>query len=125
MAGITLDRLYLHRADDLATYLAFYTSGRGDQRSLDGEVRAYANGRNRIITRAGTARSLPVTVRQATDADLDTLEEWRGELLMLRDHRGRLVYGTYFTLAVADYKDRSGYDVSLEFVESTHDFEAA
>lgn len=119
MPSITLDRLWLHQADDLDTYLRFFSTGRGDERAVVGEVRVYAQGRRRIITRTGSAQVLTATLRQVTDADLSTLEDWRGVLLMLRDHLGRLVWGTFFDMAVTDYADRSGYDVALTFQQVT------
>lgn len=119
MASVTLDRLWLHQADDLDTYLRFFTSDRGDERAVPGEVRVYAQGRRRIITRTGSAQTLTATLRQVTSAELDTLEDWRGDLLMLRDHRGRLVFGTFFDMAVTDYTDRSGYDVAITFQQVT------
>lgn len=120
MPAIVLSQLWLHKADDLDTYLRFFTAaGRGDERAVPGEVRTYAQGRRRIITRTGSAQVLTATLRQVTDADLVTLEDWRGGLLMLRDHLGRLVWGSYFELAVTDYADRSGYDVALTFQQVT------
>lgn len=123
MAEVTLDRLWLHDADAPETYLRFFTTDRGDTRAVDGEIRTYANGRRRLVTRAGSARTLPVTLRQVSDADLDVLEEWRGRLVMVRDHRGRLFFGTYFSIDVTDYKDRSGYDVAVEVADVTHSIE--
>lgn len=120
MPAVTLDRLWLHKADDLDTYLRFFTGpGRDDTRGTAGEVRVYAQGRRRIITRTGSAQALTATLRQVTSAELTTLEGWRGDLLMLRDHRGRLLFGTFFDMAVTDYADRSGFDVALTFQQAT------
>lgn len=119
MATVTLDRLWLHTASDLSTYRRFFTSGRSDDRSITGDVRTYANGRLRIVSRVGAKQQLGVTLEQVTDADLVTLESWRGVLLYLRDHRGRTLFGTYFSMKVDDYLDRSGYAVSVTFQQVT------
>lgn len=118
MASVTLDRCWIHLFDDPATYLRFYTSDRTDDRALDGTVRHYAAGRRRIVLSARATRTIGLTLRQVTDIDLATLDEWRGERLLLRDHRGRLVTGTFFAMSVSDYSDLSGYDVAVVFEET-------
>lgn len=119
MATVTLDRVYLHLASSLATYLTFFTAGRSDQRSVQGGVRRYANGRLRSVVRTGTMQQLPLTLLKVTDANLVTLDSWQGTLLLLRDVRGRVLFGSYYSLNVDDYEDRSGYSVSLTFQQVT------
>lgn len=124
MASVTLDRLWIHDADDLSSYVRFFTApDRGDDRTQAGEVRQYAAGRQRLITRTGRRKELPVTLRQVTDDDLETLEDWLGSLVMVRDHRGRLMFASYFSLGVTDMRDRSGFDVAVTFIEVTHSIE--
>lgn len=123
MASVTLDRVWLHRAGELGTYLRFFSTDRTDQRNTSGDVRMYSGGRLRSVTRTGSRQQLGLTLRQVSDDALVTLEDWRGALLLLRDHRGRLLWGSYFALDVTDYQDRSGYDVSLTFLQVTHSAE--
>lgn len=119
MASVTLDRMWVHDATDLDTYLTFYTSDRSEDRTLAGTVRTYANGRQRIITSTGSSRTLPVTFPLVTSSELTQLEAWRGTMLMFRDHRGRLFFGTFFGLSITDHNDRSGYSVTLTITEAS------
>lgn len=123
MPHVTLDRLWIHDAADLDTYLRFYTADRTDPRTKNGSVRGYANGRNRVITVPGAKRNLQVTLRLVTSANLETLEDWRGTLVMVRDHLGDLFFATFFTVTPVAYKDRSGYDVAVTFEDATHTVE--
>lgn len=123
MASIALDRVWLHQAADLSTYLKFFTTASGDERSMAGDVRRMSNGRLRLVTSVGLNRTHPTTLRMVSDDDLATLEDWIGDLLLFRDHRGRLMFCTYFTFSVTDYKDRSGYDVTLSLSEVSSSIE--
>jgi hypothetical protein len=116
--SVTLDRVFLHDSDDLSSYVAFFSSDRADIRERDAEVRTYAGGRRRVITRVARRQELPVTLRLVDDASLDVLDGWLGHVLMLRDHLGRLVFGTYKALSVVDHKDGS-HDVSFSFEDVT------
>jgi len=119
MASVTLDRLWLHDSANFGTYFRFYTTGRSDERSVVGDVRRYASGRLRTVVRTGQANTFPVTLVQVTDVEFAQLEAWLGKVLMVRDHRGRLFFGSYFSLEVDDYPDRSGYDVSVTLAQVT------
>ena len=123
MASVDLGHVYLHDASDLETFLRFQTTDRTDARTRGGEVRTYAGGRRRIVTTPRRTQSIGVTLRMVTDDDLDQLEEWAGRLLMYRDHKGRLVFGTFLTFDVADYKGGAEHDVTLSFETATHSIE--
>lgn len=119
MAIVTLGQLWIHDADDLASFLRFYTMNWASPRSVPGEVRSYGPGRLRTVTRPGKVRSLQRTLRAVTADELDQLDAWLGADVMLRDHHGRLMFGAYFDLSEVDYKSGSGYDVPLTFHEVT------
>lgn len=123
MAVVALEQLWVHDAEDPSDYLRFYTSDRSDSSEIPGEVRRYAAGRLRTITRVGEAQNIGATLRLVSDTDLEQLKTWLGALLLVRDHRGRLMFGTYFKLAVVDYEDRSGYDVTVTFQQVTRSIE--
>lgn len=120
---VTLNQVWLHDAVDPENYLRFYTIDRADDRERGGAIRSYAGGRRRIITTPNRQQAIPATFRAVTSTQLDQLDDWAGELLMYRDHMGRLEFGTYFKLAIADYKDRSGYDVTITFETITYSIE--
>lgn len=62
---------------------------------LDGDFRSYAGGRVRIITTPADARTHPITLQWLTPAQVDTLDGWRGKVLLLRTDDGRRVFGSY------------------------------
>lgn len=119
MAAVTLDRAFLSLAADPSLYVAAFTSGRAEIQAAPGEVRRMANGRLRVITRAGTARRVDVTLRQLSAVDVETVRSWLGTVVLFRDVWGRKVYGAYFDVDVSDAKDRSGQDVKLSLSEVT------
>jgi hypothetical protein len=115
MASIVLERTWLADANDPADSVALFTTGRTDMREQGGEVRTYANGRQRLVTTAGRRQTLAVTFRLVDAATLAKLDSWAGRVLLLRDPWGRKMYGTYLGLSVTDYAARAGHDVQLTF----------
>lgn len=113
MASVQLDRLFMSLADDPAQQVTCYSSDWSDVRATTGEVRTYAGGRRRVVTRAGTARTLGFTARLLAPADVLTLDGWRGRVVLVRDSRGRKVYGVYLSVPTTDRRDRGGQDVAL------------
>lgn len=119
MASVVLDRAWLSLASDPSVTVSFFTSDREDSRASQGEVRRYANGRLRVVARAGSAQTLQVTARNLTAAQVSQIDAWRGRVVLFRDVWGRKLYGAFFTMAVADYTDRSGQDVSFALSQVT------
>ena len=78
-----------------------------------------ANGRLRTVTRAGSARTLGVTLRNLTPAQVTLLRAWVGKTVLFRDVWGRKMFGAYFSIDVKDYRDRSAQDVSFALSEVT------
>ena len=122
MPSLTLDRVWLHDTDNLANYLTFFSADRGDQRARTVDVRTYAGGRNRAVTRVSRRQQLAVRAVNISAATLEQLDDWTGHLLMFRDKPGRLVFGVYAALDVTDWKD-GAYDAAFSFVEVTHSIE--
>jgi hypothetical protein len=120
MASVTLHRSFLAPAADLSAVLVFFSSGRAENLSVPGEVRRYAGGRLRIVTQAGAATRLSVTARAVSSADLQTMRDLAGAVVLFRDAWGRKMYGAYFDLDVDDYRDRSGHDVKFVLTEVTY-----
>jgi hypothetical protein len=123
MPVVTLDRVWLHDSDDLATYVTSYSADRADERRRSVDVRTYAGGRRRAVTRVDRRQALQVMLRLVDAATLDQLDDWIGHVLMFRDRTGRLVFGTYAALAVVDHDDDGTFDVSFSFEDVTHSIE--
>lgn len=119
MASVTLDRCFLALASDTENQLSAFSSDRSEAQAQPGEVRRMAGGRLRVVTRAGTARAIGVTLRQLTPAQVQQVRDWLGSVVLFRDVWGRKMYGAYFDLDVVDAKDRLGQDVKLTLSEVT------
>lgn len=117
MATVTLDRCWLSIAAAPSVSTSFFTTGRGDSRTTIGSVRVYANGRKRVVARAGSASTLTVTARNLTSAQVMLIDSWRGQIVLFRDLWGRRLFCSFFTVTVTDYQDRQGQDVALTLSE--------
>lgn len=122
MASVTLLGVYLAPVADLTTQLHLNAGVElSDAPHSRVEARSYSAGRVRMITRPGQDRSLTVSVRRIDRATREQLEAWTGVLLLLRDGRGRKVYGFYATPAFAEQPGEPISAASLTFVQITHD----
>lgn len=123
MASVALTELFLHDAVDPSDYVSLKHSDMQEETTAHGEKREYAGGRERLITRPGESGSYQVSTCPLGYDVIAELRARKGAVVMLRDTRGRLVYGTYFKLAVADLpamqKGRASFTVeTISFVET-------
>lgn len=102
MAIVTLGDLWIHLASNLATFVQVYMGALQEESGVSGEVRRYANGVFRSITTAGNSRSIQVEMPYLDRDDLETLEGWVGQAVMVRDPLGRKVFGTFFTIETSE-----------------------
>lgn len=119
MAVVLLDRVFLSLVADMTQMVPALSADRTEVQVVPGEVRRMANGRLRIVTRAGSARTLGVTLRNLTPANVELLRAWEGKTVLFRDVWGRKMFGAYFGIDVKDYRDRSAQDVSFTLSEVT------
>ena len=99
---------------DTGEQLAAYTADWSEQTERAGSVRVMANGRRRIVSRAGSARTLQWTFRAISAAQVATLAAWSGRMVMVRDFTGRKEFGVYFATDVTDRRNRPDeHDVRL------------
>ncbi len=120
MAAIRLDRVHLNRAADLTDGVSFLSRDRSDNRTLAGEVRAYAGGRLRVVTRPLRTTAIGLTAVHIDAVRLTWLEDRLGEVLLFRDHRGRRVWVAAFGVQVEDVKSAPLVNVSLSLQQVTH-----
>lgn len=103
MATVALETVVVSLASDLTQALALDVPGLTDSQVWNGEVRPYANGVERSVTRAGGSRSVPLEPDWMTAEELETLESWATLPLLFRDPKGRKFYGVFFALDAEPY----------------------
>lgn len=122
MATVTLTALWLNLATNTADYQAFQNPvALVVKTTKDGSVRKLANGRLRAVLGTAKPRVFETQLELCTRTQIDWLEAHVGDLVCVRDDRGRKVYGTYFEVPVTENVFRSDYgDVALVITETTH-----
>lgn len=113
MATLNLTRVWVNRLDTGEAVSAPSAPGRPRGASKAGEVRSYASGRQRSITRAGQRGTFAFTLLMLPLPTVLLLESWIGVPVQVRDHKGQLFVGVFFEVPAAEYRDRSLWDVSL------------
>lgn len=121
MAGVTLVDSRFSLLSDLTQTIEMELTGERDTSIRPVQVRRYANGRVRAITRTGVKKQLSLNFELADRSDYDTLIDWIGQVVLWRDPRGRKVYGVY---DVIEGRELPGVDddvlnVDLTFLEVT------
>jgi len=120
MASITLNKTWINLLDT-GVGLSFYTAhDRAQSKSVSGEVRTYAGGRQRSVTAVGTRSQVSILLRQVTQNDIDTLTSWFGKTVVVRDHRGRRWFGVFYTLDIADRRKKTLHDVTITVYSVTY-----
>lgn len=120
MATLYLDKVWINLIDSGVGIAVFSASGKSLTRSMKGEVRQYAGGRQRSIASKGVKGAFSFTLRDVTQTQIDKLESWLGQAIVLRDTRGRRFFGTLFEYAATDLRSPTYYDVSLTLNEVTY-----
>lgn len=119
MASVTLARIYLHTASDLADHEKFWSDQPAESLHQAGEIRTYAGGRRRIITRAVRTQTIGISLLDVSDDQKAWLELHMGDEMVYRDPQSRIFGGAYFDIDPSDYPDGSGWEVALTFEGST------
>lgn len=119
MVAVILDRTFVNLVSTGETVSAKTGRGRSREYQTTGSVEAFAGGRYRSISTEGLSGKQSFVLRDVTDDDIDTLKSWIGQTVLIRDNRGRRMFGTYYTVA---YSDRMStyYDVQLDVTEVSY-----
>lgn len=117
--GLVLNHLWLNSVADPSDNMAFRTGTFTMTSAVQGEVRTLANGRMRLIRRAGAPKSHSVVIRHPSPDQLDFLLSHVGDLLTLRDPAGGKYHGVYMSLASPRIPSMAD-DITLSFTEVTH-----
>ena len=83
-------------------------------------MRSYGNGRRRMISRAGTNRTVELTLGLCDRATVQRIERWVGKLLCFRDPTGRKMYGVFWAPTINERDDTDAAEITLTAEEVTH-----
>lgn len=89
------------------------STGRSQAYSTDGEVRTFAGGRQRFVSREGEHGQFTVTLRLLSLAQIGTLRSWQGLTVQFRDRRGQLLNGAYSAVNITREWPDLRYDVEI------------
>lgn len=120
MAVLTLQQAWLSlAADPTQALLLKWTGQRSFVPDLPTDVRRYAGGRARAVTRAGRIRTVSIPAR-VLPAELDTLETWRGATLLYRDGLGSRWWCVITAMPWQPTDSGRRRDVALTLTEVTY-----
>lgn len=122
MASVILPDLFVNDPSDPSQPYRWYLSTEGLTASPERptEVRRYAFGRFRAITRRRSQQHLDVSLEAVDRETVHQVEAWEGVTLLVRDPTGRRFFAVYTGPTINEYGNGSGLaDVSLTFVEVT------
>lgn len=95
MSTVSLEGVWLNLAADPSDYRQFtIVSALSPALSIYATPRVLANGRERVVRRAGTSQTFTVTFT-ATQADVTWLKDHAGETVCVRDDIGTKMFGFY------------------------------
>lgn len=116
MAILNLTKVWLNRIDTGEAISAQSGTDRPMSKEITGDVRPYAGGRQRSFSQIGTAGQWQVTLRDVTLSTVEELEDWMGQTVQVRDHRGQIFHGVFFAVPRREHKGAPTlYDVTLTF----------
>lgn len=117
MASLTLTEVWLHQANDPGTVIRLEdATGIEIVQFISGDVQNFATGRRWITTNI-EYEDIKITALYVDRDDVDTLRDWVGDLLVLRDPTGRQVWGVYDQLDAKEKADTDLADVNeINFV---------
>jgi hypothetical protein len=122
MATLLLDRIWVNLLSTGDAVSARGQIGRSSEFSIDGEVRTYAGGRRRAVTKAGEISSYSCTLQDVTLTQRDTLRSWFDQAVQVRDHRGQIFRGVILAVGVAERTyELDLYEISFTLQSTTVD----
>lgn len=119
-AVVTLRDLWINRADDPSQYVVLEGTIT-EKQSASGEVRTMANGRRRVVTRAGQVKEYAVSANRVEVDTINLLASWAGDVLTYRDPQGRKVSGTFFEVDATPWNGFQVGSLTFTFTNVTHD----
>jgi hypothetical protein len=114
VATLTLNAIWINLATTGASVSGYRNDGDADTAEMTGRVATYAGGRQRGVTSEGVAQTWPFTLRGVTTANTLTLRSWLGQTVLVRDNRGRKMWGVLMSAPRTPWKEQlDQYDVEV------------
>jgi hypothetical protein len=124
MASIQLYGVWIAPADDLGDQLVLNAAvSLTGSKARAGEVRTYADGRQRLILGAAAPAGASVSAARVDRTTREWLDSHIGDLMLLRDGRGRLLWGSYLALDAEEQPGLPYSSLSFDFLEVSHSVE--
>lgn len=116
---VTLTTVWINLAGDPTVSVSFSNMATLTvTKTIQGEIRRYANGRTRAVTRAGVTDSAEVNLPYCDRTQITWLEDNIGQLVCVRDNYGRKFFGIYLTVPVQEIRHTPNYgNVTLSLGE--------
>lgn len=120
MAHVDLSYTWVNLLSTGQSVKGYTAKGRSHQRSGEGETRRMAGGRFRAVGTLGVRRTQVFAIRDLSLTDVETLESWIGQTVLVRDYKGRRMFGVYWSVPTQDKSSLDYYDVQIEVTEVTY-----
>lgn len=120
MVSVDLDRTFVNLVSTGELVSAYTGRGRSREFETEGSVQPFAGGRFRSIAMEGLAGRQVFMLRDVSEDDIETLKGWIGETVLVRDNRGRRMFGTYYKVGYNDRMEVDYHDVTIELYEVTY-----
>ena len=113
MTSLTLDRLWVNQYSTGQSVGANSAPVKPRTHTTSGGVRQYAGGRQRSISQEGEQTQYEVLLKMLASSNVDTLRQWAGSTVEIRDNRGFRMFGVYYQVQVVEKKRADLYEVKL------------
>lgn len=114
MATLNLTKVFVNLVSTGEFVSGQSARGRPEDYKANVSVRTYAGGRRRAIVVPGVEATFGFTLLLVPRSTVETLRQWAGQQVQVRDHKGRVFYGVYDKVSVAEIVSRTTWNVSIE-----------
>lgn len=96
--------IHFQRAEDLSEGIELRWLDIDESATIDGQIEHFAGGRSEIVIGETDVVAERIVLPWVDRTSLRWLKRHRGELLLMRDSRGRKIWGTFFALSASEHR---------------------
>jgi hypothetical protein len=119
MATIDLNRVWVNLVTTGQGVSGLSARARSEDYQVPVDIRTYAGGRRRAVTSAGELGKYAFQLMLVSRTTVSTLRTWQGQLVQVRDHKGRQFFGVYSAMTVEEVVSRSTWNVAIQLTVVT------